>query len=500
MINIGSILFIFIYFNIIRKSRGIKSLYVSSFAFSIILELTVSRGFFIQIGQQQIAYRTIAEVLLFILSVMILLKKPIKRKVFFKYAALFLCILIGWAGLIFSPSDVKGATMNVPWEDILTGVASLQDIRFVSGMYTEIIQVIIYIVIALCAWSNCEFEDWKFVFRTFLKYSRFYVYVGLVEFIMTYISGTNLFHKVVDAILGNSQGAISTVLSRGGGYTLTGLTQEASQYSFTVMMIIIFNILGYLIDKSNNDLKAARQEKIAVIMSLFLSIVMMSFSSYLNLLYVFAFTILLVSELRGNSFLRMWTILIISFGCCVLIIALLPTLAKHLSLNSFLGRRINSLVEEMTTIGSGTWLTSTSALEYSVRVRLGSAYETFKLSFARPLFGLGFAATTAHSPLAMLLSGCGFVGSFIYIKTIFYPTPLVSNKRDKALYLSCIIIFIAITFLNSMSLRPFYETWNIAFAMAIRYFLMIRHDASVQEYMLQQGENTMETNQQLVKG
>lgn len=500
MINIGSILFIFIYFNIIRKNRGIKSLYMNSFAFSIILELTVSRGFFIQIGQQQIAYRTTAEIFLFILSIMMLIERPIKRKLFFKYIVLFLCLLIGWAGLIFFPPDAKGATMNVPWEDILTGVASLQEIRFVSGMYSEIIQVIIYIVIALCAWSNCKIEDWKFLFRVFLKYSRFYIYVGLVEFIMTYILGTDLFHEVVDAILGNSQGAISTVLSRGSGYTLTGLTQEASQYSFTIMMIIIFNILGYLIDKGNKNLKASRQEKITVIMSLFLSIAMMSFSSYLNLFYALAFTILLVSELRGNSFLRMWTILIVLFGGCVLIIAFLPTIAQHLSLNSFFGRRINSVVEEMTTIGNGTWLTATSALEYSVRVRLGSAYETFKLSFVRPLFGLGFAATTAHSPLAMLLSGCGFVGSIIYIKTIFYSTPLVSSKRDKALYLSCIIIFVAMTFLNSMSLRPFYETWNIAFAMAIRYFLMIRHDASVQGYWLQQGNNTMETNQRLMKG
>lgn len=477
-----------------------KGLYMNSFAFAIILELTVSRGFFIQIGQQQIAYRTTAEIFLFILSVVMLFKKTVKRKIFSKYIVLFLCLLFGWAGLIFFPPDAKGATMNVPWEDILTGVASLQDIRFVSGMYMEIVQVVIYIVVALCAWSNCGIEDWKFLFRAFLKYSRFYIYIGLIEFIMTYIFKTDLFHEIVDTILGNSQGAISAVLSRGGGYTLTGLTQEASQYSFTIMMIIIFNILGFLIDKANNNLKAARQEKITIIMSLFFSIAMMSFSSYLNLFLVLAFTILLISELRGNSFFKMWTILIVLFGCCFLIIAFLPTIAQHLSLNSFLGRRINSLVEEMTTIRNGTWLTATSALEYSVRVRLGSAYETFKLSLTRPVFGLGFAATTAHSPLAMLLSGCGFVGSIIYIKTIFYSTPLVSSKRDKALYLSCIIIFVAMTFLNSMSLRPFYETWNIAFAMGIRYFLMIRHDASVQEYWLQQGNNTMKTNQRYMKG
>ena len=479
MINIGTLLFIFIYFSTLLKSHRIKSLFIDWLLISIMTEIFIERGYFIQIGSQQVAYRSISEILLFLFSIYIAFTNDLKltTKRIYDYLCLVFVLLIGWFFLIISPTKATGANFDVSWESILVDKVSRQPIRFTNSMITEIVSIFMYLWISFVCCGYLQTSDEENLLNKFLHYCPIFLMIDMVEVICKYIFHSNLYTFLSDLILGKSISTQEGLINRGNGYALWGLTKEASHYSFFLSILLILYFAKLSLDKQNK-LKTRTTTKIFIFLIILCFAFSMSFSTLFYAICILILLFCIYTEKKGNSLFKLCIITILVIVFIVATIRLLPTIANNVPIGGFWGRRIHSAAEEVKNISNGTWLSATTALEWSNRVRLGSTYETIKLLKYRPLIGLGLASVTAHSSLAMLLCGCGIIGTYFYIKIMFSAKRDDNLRINTSIYLSCIFIFLLMNLLNSLGLRPFYELWTILLSYAIRFISVSSNNRS----------------------
>ncbi len=471
MINPCSILLLlFLLWQIVR-GRKAKRIYINLFSITSFVELMIERGYFIQIGSQQIAYRTICEAILFIASFAIMFQNKIiiKKELAKNIATVLLLLIIGWALLILYPSKATGANMDVSWDEILVGGFSRQPIVFTKGMIVEIIQILIFLIVLLVAYSTISKEEWMIILSKVTRWSQLVVIVGILELLINLLTKRPVYYTIVDAIFGKSSATVSNLRIRGNLSTLCGLTKESSHYVFALSIFLIINMASY----SSGCYRRKKDYYIFQAMTIILIVFSMSFSS---IYFLSAFTLLvflLYEEKKGHASTKLIAISISSLIALIILLNNLLVVANKLGKSSFLGRRVYSIVEELGNISSNKWLYVTTALEWSNRVRLGSTYETFKLIRYRPILGLGFASVSAHSSMAMLLVGMGLLGTFFYFKMILFARKVIFFSHNSVIFVTCFIVYLLMNIFNSLGLRPFYETWLLLLMMS---FLILASD------------------------
>lgn len=483
MVNVGTFILIAIFLWAITNGKSYKNIYINLFCITIIIELVVERGYFLLIGSQQLAYRTICEAVLFVVSIIMLIHKKIKIKLGLmnSFVLVLMALLIGWFSLALFPSEATGATMDVAWDQILVEGYARQRITFTNGMTIEIIQCIMFIGVALCAYAIFDRNDWIIILKRVNRVIGILLYVFVFEVITKYIFKSVIFHTISDAILGASVSTYSRLYTRGAGYMLMGFTKEGSHFTFSIAITFLLMYTEYRVSGKK---KITKSNKISFIIIGIIMLLSMSFMS----LYVMGCIVLLLLGIRferkGGSQIKFWLLATATGAILVLLMYILPTIAEKLSIQSFWGRRFFSVLEELSNISKGTWLTASTALEWSNRVRLGSTYETIKLVIYRPLFGLGFAATSAHSSFAMLFSGMGIVGTYLYIKFLCYSARIDKNSYNKQIYDTCVVVYLLMNLLNSLSLRPFYETWVLLLFLSFRFIAEKKPTFNIESNML----------------
>lgn len=490
MINIGTIALCAVIFFIFYSAPKIKIAYRNIFILSVVMELMVERGYFVQIYGQKIAYRTVCEAVLFLCAVVIALTRTLKmqRVQLYSYVICLVSLLTGWLMLIIMPTSAKGATYEIAWDDILWSNIGKQPIKFLSGMWIEIIQVIMFLTSGAIAYIIFEKEDWKFILYKTVKYTRTILLLNIGEVISKYIFHSSYYITLADLLLGETIAPDGKLRNRGGGYTLCGLTKEASHYAF-VLSICFILYLAYCTEikkLKDGDKYEFRMTRFSMVVIIGILILSMSFSVlYFGTGLALLLWIMMIEKKRKGTLRTVGIFLSILFIIALpsVVILILDSISKMTVVSgSFWGRRLLSLLEEIKVIASGTWLTASSALEWSNRVRLGSTYETLKLVIYRPVFGLGLAATSAHSAFAMLLAGCGLIGTVFYLNVFFWARNIKICDYKKSLYISYCGIYIFLNLLNSFGLRPFYENWTILLCVVFQYLaqsdnkeIMVKH-------------------------
>ncbi|MBT8843620.1 hypothetical protein BTI06_08525 [Lactobacillus delbrueckii subsp. bulgaricus] len=482
MINIGTLLLAIVFLWRFALCNTIKKLYVDSLIITIVVELFIERGYFVQLGSQQISYRTVCEAIVFIISIFVACYKGIKirKNRLISYGALFVVIALGLVFLILFPTSATGANFDVTWDQILVLGYSRQPIRFTTSMILEIIQLIMFMGISTVAFSYLHEKDWKEILDSVIKISQYFILIGLVEVVTKYIFRSNIFSIISDTLLGISTSTVTTLITRGSGFELTGFNKEASHYVFILSIVLILFIAKVKLNQIENR-QTDKTVKFSMVAIILIVIFSFSFSSLYYGICVVVLLLCMLATRRGKSPVKLLGIIVgVALGITILINEL-PAIASGLSTTGFWGRRINSLVEEMNEISSGNWLHASTALEWSNRVRLGSTYETFKLFKYSPLIGLGFASVTAHSSLAMLVVGCGGIGTYLYILVLFGIGTRKYLNYDRSLFLTIMLVYLAMNIFNSMGFRAFYECWTILLAVSMQVLSFHRDTTYLEE-------------------
>lgn len=461
------ILIIIILYNIFN-SANLKEFYMKLLMITLINECFIQMGYFIRIGTAEISYRTVCELLLLCISVLLIFKIKINRSNF-KFSLNFLAICIfGILHIIIQPSNILAANINVSWDDYLSVGEQFEKIHFVPYISLEFFSMFIFIISIMTIYSLYTYEELNNFLWKFCKWSKVMLIIGCIEAITKYIFNSNLYNSFCNFIFGVSYATNLEITSRGSGLILQGLTKEGSHYIYVLFIIIIAIYTEYKNKRENKN-------KLYLIISVALGVLAMSFS-----LLLFGVGIILMGYfywIRSSStvqikLLKKFLLIICVIVVIFLIILMGTSLINGMStnINNFWSRRIVSVFEELQLIFSGRWKTATTALEWSNRSRLLSVFETLKLIIYRPILGFGTGAVTSHGSSSMLLAGVGTLGTLCWFKVVFYGK--ISGFNNKYLYksgyLAVISIWFMINMLNSMGLRPFYEMSALILVLVFR--------------------------------
>lgn len=450
------------------KSDNLKDFYLKLVMITLINQCFIQIGYFIKIGNIEVSYRTICELLLLSTSILILLKVRINRSNFNNsFIFLFICIF-GILRIIIQPSDIVASNINVSWDDFLSVGTQFEKIHFVPFILLEFFSMITFIITTMTIYSIYTYKELNAFIVEFCKWSKFMLIIGCIELVVKYIFNSNLYNSLCNFIFGISSSSNIEIMSRGSGVILQGLTKESSHYIYVLFIIIMVIFVEYKNTKNSNN-------KLWLIIASILGIRAMSFSVLLfgmGILIMWYFYWIRESNTNQLKILKKILLLFIILIGIGLIIGASSMLINKLSIDShnFWSRRIVSLFEEIKLIFSGEWKTATTSLEWSNRSRLLSVFETLKLMIYRPLLGFGIGAVTSHGSSSMILVGVGLLGTLYWLKVVFYGKISGFNNKyfSNSGYLSVIIIWFMINMLNSMGLRPFYEISTLILVLVFR--------------------------------
>lgn len=465
--DIGSAIFIIILLIILFHSKSIKALYLNTLILSMVTNLMVERGYFLKIGSYQLTYGNFCDIFLLFIGILFMGKGKliVYKEQIIAWSTCLVLLIISWIMLIIDPTKAIGANFNVAWDDILVKGAPLQNITFTFSMVPTILQILLFIIISFITYMKLKKDDWLYVFARVVKFSDYIFVVNLIELATKYILHSNIYDQIVDGILGVTKSTSSELVLRGSGVGLNGLTKETSHYAFILIILFILNYAFLILNKHSKKGDKVKYVMTMIVMEAFL---MMSFS----MLYFGSILLITMGILKTyNAFgIKGVSSFIAIFIMGVLIVVIYgTTLTNNLTTSGFWGRRILSLEQELGLVFNHEWLSvaAPNALEWSNRVRLGSTYETFLLFRYRPLIGLGMGSVTAHSSLAMLITGGGFLGSISFLNIFFWLRKCQIFVYNKFLFYICSVAYCLMNLFNSLSFNPFIDTWTMILVFAL---------------------------------
>ncbi len=463
MINPFSVVLIILIGFSILKARRPQELLFNMIILTASIELFVEVGYFIELGNSEITYRRAIELTLFFVSIYVLVNRPIKKRKFYKYGFYLLTIaIVSLLFLVIFPSNAKVANIENSWEDILLQQKSIAKPAMSFFVVQQNFQLVIYVITLFAVYSSFQKEDYFRLIKLVTKIIKFFFILGFFELILKDVLRFENYGKIVEYFFGFSEATIYEARTRGFGKELTGLTKEASHYSYMLFICITILFSQYAITKSKRYYKW-------IIIGMILILFCMSFSSVLFIIALIAIYKLYkwnsVQSIKGRVKKLLFITALIAFVIIIVFSFNLNSLSS--SSDDFFSRRISSLLEEKDVIFNGSWQTDNTALEWSNRVRLLSIFMTLKAFIARPIFGYGFGTITCHGATAMMLAGTGIFGIYFWAKFNFYVSSIITPNLNKKYFNYAIVIFLFVNLFNSFALRPFHELHSFFFAISI---------------------------------
>lgn len=403
--TIGTILYLGIVLFICFRERKLKKAYISILALHIFICMSFEAGYFLKIDDLSIDYNIFSDIVVAAFSVLMLLyKKGLKRD--YTIICTIIATVIGVIGLLVFPLHklmVVGDTLIDRYWD---GWSELSYPSFGVSCIRSLIHYLVFLVELYTAFNVLEKKDLVRLINLVSKWSVLNLGVGCVEFLLKNIFHSNAFIELVSIVFGYNSDVFTNMELRGFLYRLSGLTTEASHFSYTLFLTSLILFANYCL-----TLKGRWK----VILAIILNVATMAFSCVLYVL-IFFFIYILVKNKQQNSFGNK----AVKVVAVVTIIGVVAVVLYNTSAfqNSYLGQRLQEVFNDpllridISNVRNYTYTSS--------RIRIISMLTTLKLVIYRPLFGIGIGTTSSHGSFASIVSGLGVVGTFLWLKALFY--------------------------------------------------------------------------------
>lgn len=447
-ISLFSILF-FIYLAIRIKPAKIwrsRELFFFLIPIELNLELFINIGYLFKIGSLEISASDFLFVILVYIAVYIISKKRVKRKLLKLSISLIYSIIIGLIFLVVRPIDSGVISYAHNWDfDYFSSLFVPVSIKLVQ--IRMVLMIIAYIPILILV-QNSYPENFKQKISDSVYRSLNIIYIILaIEFIIKNIIKSNIFSEIVLKIFGQSSSTVNRLLERGGTYGLQGLAREPSQLAKSIFLATaIFMLL------SNNNIHKARKILLLSTIALVLARSLIGFASVLILISMYYII-----------FKKDRKILFYFFS-----IALILIIGKNINSIGYYIDRIR-LVFEFLSSSQNKWI------KYTEQVRMISIIETFRLFLKRPMFGIGYGITYAHSFIATGLVSMGIIGMIVWFRIHLY------NRVLQIRHL-IILVFVIIFWIINGYLGELYSISSLILILSIgkpRHELKIKYSADM---------------------
>lgn len=449
--TIGTLLYIGIVIYFFVKYKKIKYRYLSCLALHIFTAINVEVGYFIKIGNTMIKYSWFTEAVMTMYSVIILIATR-KKNIFKSYYLLFISIIVGIVGLILHPLNKKIVTSDFVIDRYWDGWSQLQFPSINGNVINSLLHIITFIIIYACITQIFNYDNYKLLLKKMAVWSKIVIVIGLIEIILKDFLSSNYFQAVIEQIFGVNSNVLSSLEKRGTLYRLSGLTTEASHYSYALFVTSIILMANLCIEQIN---------KIWLVFVVALLILCRAFSSVLFLIALVIIAIVVRYKEYIKPLKKFINILlgVFTFVCVMLIIY-----NTKVFRNSYYGQRFTEILND-----SVLFIDISQVRSYtytSTRIRLVSIISTLKLIVYRPLFGIGIGTTSSHGSFAAILSGMGIVGTLSWLKAIFFNDLKKQFEIMNNAYCILILIWCVVGLFASMFWGLIYNAGNYILALS----------------------------------
>lgn len=399
--TIFSIVLIFILLIFLFFSKSLKSIYNKIFILAITLNINIGAGYFFKFGGNEVSFSEVITGVLVIISLVILLRVPLEKKVFVTICCLIMSIGIGILFLVFIPYE--GLTINFgdSWDEYLYGIQDKTNVIFNSRTISMSIRVLIFTGLLLVNESIFTIKNWHYIIKYVVIFSKISIIWGFFEWITKNIFNINSMNYFTNIIFGIGQSTTTDLIMRDDTYALIGFSREPSGYALTLTYIALLIIVNV---KINND------NIIWLYATLTLLFLSMSLSSI-----ILGIMVITISILVFNITLNKTNVVKIIFALIIFISLSIYIFTLRSNDNNYYLIRLKNTLMEFQLILQGKYDNGDITSE---KVRIISIVDTFKALLNRPFFGLGIGTVYSHSSIITILANIGVIGFFYWLKTI----------------------------------------------------------------------------------
>lgn len=432
---------------IILSGKSNRDRYVKFLIFGLAVSLYLQIGLFLEFGDFDISYSFFLEILIGIWSMLLIANRfRISRSNFYRVIFFGVIIGINLLLLIVHPYSKPIIAYNVSTDLYVSGKAAKQLVSFGGRNILAAIKFIFFMFIFLIV-RKLEVKEKERIVCSLTAIGKFYIGYCTLEFLIKNVFKSDLLYRIQNVIFGVAASTQTELRSRGGIYTLQGLTKEPSHLALQlVVIILLFCIHERITGKSN---------KTWIMLALFYMIVGMSLTSFICVFTVFCFLYLLKQNNAGKVYFMMGIFIVFIIASIVLI-----TFYEELVSSSYYVRRIASLLSDLPSIISGNW-THSNYTYISNRARMVSIVDGLTAFKDNILFGTGIGTACCQSDFVANLEELGIVGMAAWMLAAPFGNRVKNEKYKWAIMVS----FIPFIFVYSESVF-----WTLV---GICYFLIM---------------------------
>ena len=427
-----------------------KNNFEKIFLFCLTTNLFIEAGYAIKIGTEKYYFFfTITDYFLAGYCLCMILRKHINISK--KWLCLALSYIIPVIMLIVFPSNALITPYGVYLDEVLYGSEELVHPSFgIQTVKTSFI-FLLYLTIPIYLYSQYGLNDYKKLLRKLSGIIKIFLALGLLEyFIKNVLDLNDMWGNMITFLFGTFDVSFTEGRLRGDSYELILFTRESSHYAYTIFLSSIVLFANNLINKRKNGFS------FSLLICFLLLILSTSFSSLLFFIgFISLFLVYRWFIERPTSYRKE------IFSTAILIMLLFITLPVILSNmgDGFIGDRLSNLVINWRDFMAFDLTRVVTLGDNSSQARIFSVMHALEAFSSRPLFGLTLGMVTCHGATASFLASVGIIGLYFWIKAYFYSCPLKQLLCPKPnLYLLSIMIYLLVNMLNSLGIRPFYNT------------------------------------------
>jgi len=431
--------------------KSIDKIYIKLLTLTICVETFVNVGYFFRIGNYDVLYSEGVIGIIGILSIIIIVKRPINTKMFILGMMLICSVIISSITLLGWPADYEVITYGMSWYDYFYNNMSYPE--FTLQTIKMAFRIVLYVIIATATVSTMKVEYLKRIVKSFITCGSIIIYYSLLEFIIKNILKSNVLNNFIYWFFGVGDSTLINLLERGSIYSLQGFMREPSHLAASMFLFGLTVVFSH------------QQQKTTWKLLLCTFGVMLLSRSFAGVLYILA--IYTMYAIVNNK-----KVIFSCFALCIVPIILWSSYFEYYS---------DRIINVMGFINS-----KEASIAVSEHIRLLSAFENLKAFIYRPLFGIGIGTSYAYAFFPSLLSNMGLIGCLSWLIFMFKGIGKIRLENN-----ILIILVLIITWSLNGNMGDAYSMGLLLIMLQIRYKVI-----GINTYYRQQdkvNENIMST-------
>lgn len=411
--------------------KSYKRKFINILSFYIFVYMSIEVGYFYKFTRPEryVRYSYFLEVIVVLMAIFLFLVNlhRLEKKMLYISCFAIASVGIGLINLAVNPLQKKIVTGDMLIDSYWVGQAGLQYPSINSSVIKSLGQYVIFIFLAIIIYMSFSKDDYKLLLNKVCNWCKISIILGWIEFIFKNLFLSNTLMTIINNVFGYNKNVFISLEQRGSFYRLSGLTTEASHFSYVLFLTCIFFMANSYWNK---------QSKLWLYSAVVLLVLCMAFSSVLFLLALFLIYLVYINRSKIKLSGRFFSIL----ASVILIFGSIVYLSRfEFFQNSYFGSRILDVLHDNALF---TDLNHIRSLAYSSsRVRIVSILTNLSLVKDRLLFGIGIGATSSHGSMASIIAGLGIMGVFSWLLLMFGGQIKSKFKIYNSAYLAMIIIW-----------------------------------------------------------